>query len=73
VLRARLAPGGWLCCEIATVRNLERHARPSRRFLLEAGELRALCEPLESVFYDEDWHDGRHVARSVARAAAQRS
>ncbi len=66
----RLAPGGWLCCEIATERNLERHARPSRRFLLAEGELEQLCAGLEIAHADEDWHDDRHVARIVARRPA---
>jgi len=69
-LRERLAPGGVLACEIATVRNLERNAKPSARFLLEPGELRTLCAGLELVSYSEDWHDGRFVARALARRFA---
>jgi SAM-dependent methyltransferase len=69
-LVAQLAPGGVLACEIATVGNLERHAKPSRRFLLEPDELRALCAPLETSFYDEGWHDDRCVARILARRAS---
>ncbi len=34
-----LPPGAVFAASIATVANLERHARPSRRFLLEPGEL----------------------------------
>jgi hypothetical protein len=63
----RLAPGGWLCVEIATVGNLERHAHPSRRFLLEAGELPGLCAPLRLVHSAEGWFDERCVARAIAR------
>jgi len=62
-----LAPGGWLVCEIATLRNLERHARPSGRFLLEEGELFELVRPLEIVHRDEGWREDRAVARVLAR------
>jgi SAM-dependent methyltransferase len=67
VLAARLAPGGVLACEIATVRNLERNAKPSRRFLLEPNELLRLCAPLEVVFYREGWQADRCEARILAR------
>jgi SAM-dependent methyltransferase len=63
----RLAPGGWLCVEIATLGNLERHAHPSRRFLLEPGELPRLCDPLAIMHSSEGWFDDRCVARAVAR------
>jgi hypothetical protein len=69
-LVAQLAPGGLLVCEIATVGNLERHEKPSRRFLLEPDELRALCVPLEVVFHHEGWHDDRCVARILARRSS---
>ena len=69
-LVAALAPAGVLVCEIATVRNLERHPRPSRRFLLEEGELRRLVAPLEPVYAWEGWAGGRAVARVVARRPA---
>jgi SAM-dependent methyltransferase len=65
--RARLGPGGLLVCEIATVRNLERHEHPSRRFLLEPGELVGLVSPLEIVRADEGWHEDRHLARVACR------
>jgi SAM-dependent methyltransferase len=65
-MRERLAPGGLLICEIATVRNLERHARPSARFLLQPNELLALCAPLEVVYYREGWLGDRSLARIVA-------
>lgn len=64
---AALEPGGLLVCEIATRRNLERHARPSARFLLEEGELPGLCAPLEPVWWREGWHEDRALARIVAR------
>ncbi len=69
VLRERLAPGGLLVCEIATVQNLERHAHPSRRYLLERGELVRLVAPLELVYADEGWHEDRHLARVACRMA----
>jgi tellurite methyltransferase len=66
-----LAPGGLLCVCIATRRNLERHPRPSARFLLEPGELPGLVPGLEIVRWVEDWThegpEGRHEARLVAR------
>ncbi|MCU0272172.1 MAG: class I SAM-dependent methyltransferase [Acidimicrobiales bacterium] len=66
-----LAPGGLLCVCIATRRNLERHPRPSARFLLEPGELPGLVPDLEIVRWVEDWTDespdGRHEGRLVAR------
>jgi 2-polyprenyl-3-methyl-5-hydroxy-6-metoxy-1,4-benzoquinol methylase len=63
----RLAPGGCLCVEVATTGNLERHAHPSRRFLLEPGELPKLCAPLQLVHSAEGWFDDRCVARGVGR------
>ncbi len=66
-LVTRLAPGGVLACEIATVRNLERNPKPSRRFLLEPNELLRLCAPLEIVYYREGWHEDRCAARVLAR------
>lgn len=72
----RLAPGGWLAVEIATRRNLERHAHPGPRFLLEEGELPGLLAPLELAFYREGWSgegpDARHLARALARRATAR-
>lgn len=62
-----LAPGGVLLYGTATVRNLERHARPPRRFLLEEGELPALVGPLEVVRYEEGWRNDGAVARILAR------
>jgi SAM-dependent methyltransferase len=65
-----LAPGGFLVCLQPTVRNLERHAKPPRPFLLEVGELAELVAPLplEVVRLDEGWtDDGHHEARLLAR------
>lgn len=64
----RLAPGGLLAFSIATVRNLEHHTRPPRRYLLEAGEAESLVHPLEVLFAAEGWYDDdRHEARVIAR------
>ncbi|HKC52165.1 MAG TPA: class I SAM-dependent methyltransferase [Myxococcota bacterium] len=73
-MRERLTPGGVLVCEIATRLNLERHASPSARFLLEPDELRALCAGLELVSYSEEWHEEERAARAErASSAAARS
>lgn len=72
----RLAPGGLLMLCQPTVRNLERHERPSRRFLLESGAVAALAAELERdramtiVEATEAWRSGgRHDAWLVARSA----
>ncbi|MGH8910919.1 MAG: class I SAM-dependent methyltransferase [Acidimicrobiia bacterium] len=63
-----VALDGVLLCEIATVRNLERHERPPRRFLLDEGELGGLVTGLEQVLWEEGWTStGRHTARLIAR------
>jgi len=63
----RLAADGLLAVEIATERNLERHPKPSRRFLLGSGELVDLLQPLKLVFYREGWFDDHAQARAIAR------
>lgn len=65
----RLMPGGALVCEIATIRNLERHSSPSARFLLQPGELATLCRPLEIVTHTEAWRGDGFLARVIARRA----
>jgi 2-polyprenyl-3-methyl-5-hydroxy-6-metoxy-1,4-benzoquinol methylase len=75
-LATRLSPGGLLAFEIATRRNLERHAHPSTRFLLEAGELSAAIAKLpelELIYAAEDWFDDQHVARVVSRRVLGRA
>ena len=68
VFASALAPGGLLVFAQPTASNLERHARPPARFLLDDGELPRLVSDLEIVRYDEGWQaDGRHEARLVAR------
>lgn len=64
-----LAPGGLLVFAQPTRSNLQRHAHPSARFLLEDGELPRLVQGLKVVSYTEGWTDeGRHEARLVAVA-----
>ncbi len=60
-----LAPGGRLIACIATETNLERHARPSRRFLLARGELPRLFPELRPLRIEEGWVDERHLARGL--------
>ena len=63
-----LAPGGLLIFEHPTRSNLERHDKPSERFLLEDGELPGLLTGLEVLLYEEGWNEsGRHEARLLAR------
>lgn len=67
-MRAALAPGGWLVFVQPTVKNLQRHARPPRGFLLDEGEGRDVADGLEIVRYDEGWLvEGRHEVVVVAR------
>ncbi|NOY93150.1 MAG: class I SAM-dependent methyltransferase [Deltaproteobacteria bacterium] len=66
-----LTPGGVLLGEVATVKNLERHPRPSRRWLVEPNELLREARDLDVVYYREAWLGGRHLARIVARAASR--
>ncbi|MFW5920906.1 MAG: class I SAM-dependent methyltransferase [Polyangiales bacterium] len=70
---ARLAPGGVLVAQLATVHNLERHQKPSRRFLAEPGELREAAGDLDVLLYGEGWYEDRHVARLVARRGEEGS
>jgi len=64
-----LSDEGLLVCEIATVRNLERHENPRREFLLDERELPSLATDLEIVEFNEGWMEtDRHVARLVAQA-----
>ncbi|AKT43740.1 class I SAM-dependent methyltransferase [Chondromyces crocatus] len=64
-----LAPGGLLVIVHPTRTNLERHPRPSARFLLDDGELPGLLRGgLDVVRYEEGWlSEGRHEARLLAR------
>ncbi len=69
-----LEPGGVLVIAQPTVTNLERHAQPSARFLLEVGEIESLAEALareqalEILRVDATWRtSGRHEGWLVAR------
>ena len=59
--------GGILIGSLATVKNLERHARPPLPYLLDDAELPGLLTGLEIISYDESWDDGYHDARFLAR------
>lgn len=62
-----LATDGVAIIAIATSTNLERHQRPSARFLLDAGELPSLLPDLRAVRHDEEWRsNGTHEAWLVA-------
>lgn len=68
IFPAALAPGGTLVCIHPTRTNLQRHAKPSERVLLEDGELPGLVKDLKIVHYEEGWlAEGRHEAVLVAR------
>lgn len=68
VLVASLDEAGMLVAEMATVRNLERSAKPSRRWLCEPNELvRDLHGSMELLYYREQWVGERHLARLIAR------
>jgi tellurite methyltransferase len=77
-LPGHLAPGGVLLVCQPTERNLERHERPGRRWLLDDGEVERLAQELvaaapdgvelEVVEASEGWGtEGRHEARLVLR------
>ncbi len=66
--RASLARDGVLVFLQPTMTNLERHAKPPARFLLQPGELPELVAPLQIEHYQEGWlAEGRHEALIVAR------
>ena len=65
-----LAPEGLLALELATQRNLERHAAPPREFLLEDEEVVTLIPNLEILQHDEGWWEDRHVAHVLAKRPA---
>jgi SAM-dependent methyltransferase len=67
----RLTTGGIAIVAHPTVRNLERHPRPSREHLLEEGELAHIAaewEGMEIITLEEGWTpEGRHEAQLRAR------
>ena len=71
-LWSEVGPGGTVAIAIATTTNLERHDRPSARFLLEPGELADLvigsADDAIPVQSDETWrNNGVHEAWLIAR------
>lgn len=66
---ARILNGGGVLVFVQpTTSNLQRHARPPARFLLNDGELESLVEGLDIVQLREGWiSDGQHLACLVAR------
>jgi SAM-dependent methyltransferase len=70
--RRELAPGGLLIFSQPTRRNLERHSKPSSRYLLDEGEIHTLAAGLETLVCEDDWQaSGQHEARLIARRAAE--
>ena len=69
-----LSPGGVLILVHPTVRNLERHPKPGRRYLAEEGELMslALAANLEVLSHEEGWlSEERHETVLVCRRPAK--
>lgn len=63
-----LRPGGFLVICQATVRNLERHDRPPRPYLLDEGEGWHLLEAFELLIAREGWSaEDRHEFEALAR------
>lgn len=74
-IAAALEPGGRLVWIHPTVTNLERHASPGRRFLLQAGEAAPLVEAAGSLrvcWAEESWIGPGAAARCLARVVAER-
>lgn len=68
-----LSEGGVLAVVHPTVRNLERHEKPSARWLLAEGELRGLVPGVDVLAYSEGWTiEDRHEAVLIARKTAGR-
>jgi hypothetical protein len=66
--REELRPGGLLVFCRATVRNLERHDRPPRPYLLDEGEGWELLRGFELLIAREGWSaEGRHEFEALAR------
>lgn len=69
-LPERLTPDGIVVVGIATVTNLDRHAKPSARFLLDDGELPELLPGISTIRHLENWSPwGVHESRLVAGRA----
>lgn len=64
----QLSDNGLLAFSVATKRNLERHERPGRPYVLDEGEAPSLVEGHDIIHYAEGWSiEGRHEARLVGR------
>jgi tellurite methyltransferase len=70
-----LAPGGRFVWIHPTVINLERHASPGPRFLLQPGEAASLVEGagLRVCWAEEAWVGEGEAARCLARVVAERA
>ena len=69
-----LAPDGLFVFVQPTRKNLERHDKPSARFLLEDGALPSLVPGINVQHYEERWfEDGRHQAVLVGKHLAHAS
>jgi tellurite methyltransferase len=69
-----LQDGGVLVAVQPTTTNLERHAKPSREYLVEPGELATWATELgmDIIVALEDWNDdGRHEAAVIAKRASR--
>jgi tellurite methyltransferase len=69
-LASLLTPSGTLMLCQPTMTNLERHASPGPRFLVQPGELESFARDagLDILHHREGWTaDGRHEAELVAR------
>lgn len=54
-----------------TEMNLERHKRPSKRFLIAEGALRAKLSGFELLYYEEGWFSDIHEVRLIAKKTEQ--
>jgi tellurite methyltransferase len=67
-----LSEGGILILAQPTLRNLQRHAKPPTRFLLDEGELPTLVEALTVLHYEEGWSsEDRHDAVIVCQRTSR--
>ncbi|PJB48028.1 MAG: class I SAM-dependent methyltransferase [Deltaproteobacteria bacterium CG_4_9_14_3_um_filter_63_12] len=69
-IAAGLRPGGVVVVEILGTPNLERSAQPSRRYLVEPGELDGWFPQLETLVRYDGWVGERYVCRMLARRRA---
>ena len=66
-VREQAKSGSFLCYCQPTELNLEKHPRPSKRFLLKPGEMSDLSKGFEKLYFSEDWFETRHEARAILR------